>query len=197
MPSKHPYLPFIPSNATRLVIGTIPPPRFCKKPQELYENDVNFYYGSRDNYFWELLEDVFEEKLEYKNTRKAVDQRKSLLEKHGLGITDVIDTCVHKNNSAEDRNLSNIKHKDLAQLLKQNPNINTLIYTSEFVKKQVNAIFSTWHSIDKTDKKKQAITIDGRPYQVRILYSPSPGALRGLGKEGREKRSDQYKQTLT
>jgi len=29
MYSKHPFEPFIPANATKLIIGTIPPYRFC------------------------------------------------------------------------------------------------------------------------------------------------------------------------
>ena len=42
----HPYEPFIPENATKLIVGTLPPPRFTTG--ELKEGDVNFCYGSRD-----------------------------------------------------------------------------------------------------------------------------------------------------
>lgn len=43
---KHPYPPFIPDNATRLIVGTLPPPRFSLG--QLKPDDVKFCYGSRD-----------------------------------------------------------------------------------------------------------------------------------------------------
>jgi len=54
MKETHPFEAFIPSGATKLIIGTIPPERFSQK--KLFCDDVNFYYGSRDNAFWELLQ---------------------------------------------------------------------------------------------------------------------------------------------
>lgn len=48
--STHPFAPEIPEGATKLIIGTMPPYRFCNTDEALYDDDVNFYYGSRDNY---------------------------------------------------------------------------------------------------------------------------------------------------
>lgn len=197
MKSKHPFEPFISARATKLIIGTIPPPRFCKEPFELYEDDVNFYYGSRDNSFWYLLEEIFYEKLEYKNISESIEQRKKLLENLEIGITDIIADCNHANDSAKDKHLTEIIHKDLKNLLVDNPGIQTLIYTSEFVKKQVNNYFKTYHSIDSNNTKKQTVKIDGKIFQVRILYSPSPLALINLGENGAEKRKEQYREFLT
>ena len=59
MKSTHPYEPFIPLNAEKLIIGTIPPIRFCIKEREIFDDDVNFYYGSRDNAFWPIIENIF------------------------------------------------------------------------------------------------------------------------------------------
>lgn len=196
MTSSHPFEPFIPARATKLIIGTIPPERFCRSFPSLYDSDVNFYYGSRDNAFWILLGKVFEEELIRQNTPEAIEQRKKLLEKHGLGITDLISECTHANGSASDEDLKGIVHKDIRTLLKAHPAIDTLIYTSEFVKKQINAIFKTHHTIDLKNKKKQTIKIDGKVYQIRILYSPSPSGLRNLGKNGKDKRLSQYKEFL-
>ena len=198
MKSTHPYPPFIPKGATKLIIGTIPPPRFCKEKIDLYDDDVNFYYGSRDNSFWSILEEIFEEKLIYKNISEAVEQRKTFLEKNRIGITDIVAECIHDNDSANDKDLKDIKRKDIGVLLTDNPEINTLIYTSEFVKKQINEHFNnTYHSIDQTNKKKQTVRINGKLYQVRILYSPSPLALINMGKDGTFKRKEQYKEFLT
>ena len=45
MISVHPYQPFVPPQATKLIVGTMPPLRFCTEPRLLYEDDVDFYYG--------------------------------------------------------------------------------------------------------------------------------------------------------
>lgn len=197
MKSTHPFEPYIPADSEKLIIGTIPPPRFCKEPYRLYEDDVNFYYGSRDNYFWCILEEVFETKLEYGNTEQAVQQRKDLLKKLKIGITDIVDSCIHIENSAADSVLKEIRHKDIRLLLQEHPSIITLIYTSEFVKKLMNEHLKTYHSIDQNNRKKQSLKIDGKLYQVKVLYSPSPLALRNIGKDGVEKRKEQYRDFLT
>ena len=41
---QHPYKPFIPEGTTKLIVGTLPPPRFSFG--ELKKDDVNFCYGS-------------------------------------------------------------------------------------------------------------------------------------------------------
>ena len=58
MTEIHPFKPYIPEKTKKLIIGTIPPERFSKN--ELFKDDVNFYYGSRDNSFWELLKVIFD-----------------------------------------------------------------------------------------------------------------------------------------
>lgn len=157
---------------------------------------MDFYYGSKDNAFWGLLGEVFGENLLKSNTIEAIEQRKTLLIKHGFGITDIVSACSRVNQSASDEDLKDIVLKDLRQLLLDHPSIDTLIYTSELVKKQVNAFFGGYHLIDTTNRKKQSIKINEKEYQVRILYSPSPSGLRNLGVDGRSKRLNQYKEFL-
>jgi G:T/U-mismatch repair DNA glycosylase len=118
------------------------------------------------------------------------------LTKHGIGITDIISECSRVNQSASDEDLDVTALKDLSQLLIDHPSIITLIYTSEFVKKQVNRLFNGYHLIEKENKKKQSIKINDKIYQVRILYSPSPSGLRNLGINGKSKRLNQYKDFL-
>ena len=78
--SKHPYKAFIPEGADKLIIGSIPPYRFCHQDKErLFATDVNFYYGSKDNCFWDLLSDIQDIKLERINSEEAIKERKQLL----------------------------------------------------------------------------------------------------------------------
>ena len=197
MKSTHPFKPFIPIKADKLIIGTIPPPRFCLKDRKLYPEDVRFYYGSRDNAFWTIIEKIFDFDFEFKNSEKAINERKNALKELGIGITDIVDQCNHSNDFASDTDLKNLDYKDLGKLLHEHPKIKTLIYTSEFVKNQINTLFRTYHSIDKRNNKIQSIKINGTEYGVRILYSPSPNALRNLGENGSQKRERQYKDFLS
>ena len=54
---KRPYQPYIPKNATKLIVGTLPPPRFSIG--ELKKGDVDFCYGSIDGQLWEILNEIF------------------------------------------------------------------------------------------------------------------------------------------
>lgn len=198
-PEEHPFQACIPPNAKKLIIGSIPPQRFCiqkQEPNSLYPNDVNFYYGSRDNSFWDLVGEVFNISFEKENTQSAIDQREKFLRDNSIGITDVVGKCNRLNDSAEDKNLQIIEHKELEQLLKDNPQIDTLIYTSDFIKQQVNVICNTYHSGTDKSKKELTIKIGGQVYDVKILFSPSPNALRNMGKGGKERRRLQYHQFL-
>ena len=182
--STHPYDPYIPENATKLIIGTIPPYRFCT--QNLEPEDVNFYYGSKDNYFWTLLSEVTNTKIDFENSEFAVNQRKDLLCKLNMGITDIIESCIRQDKKSSDNSLKEISLKPIKELLSQYPKIDTLIYTSEFVKKKINCIGdrSDHKWIDKA-RRKYSTVINGKEYNVIILYSPSPNALRRVKTETR------------
>lgn len=197
---EHPFEPFVPKDATKLIIGSIPPQRFWKHKNDsnsLLPDDVNFYYGSCDNSFWSLVGKVYDITFENTNTQSAIEQRKKFLTEKRIGITDIVGKCSRIKGSAEDKKLLNIKHKDLAQLLKDNPQITTLIYTSDFIKQQVNKLFNnTYHTIvDKTNRQYK-IKINNKVYDVKILYSPSPNGLRNMGKNGSERRLRQYQEVL-
>jgi hypothetical protein len=68
---KHPYPIFIPENSTKIIVGTLPPPRFTTG--ELKEGDVNFCYGSRDGQLWPILDRIFSLNLKFETTSEAVE----------------------------------------------------------------------------------------------------------------------------
>lgn len=192
MKSIHPYEAFIPDGANKLIIGTIPPFRFCTNDKkDLYASDVDFYYGSKDNYFWDIMSEITCQKLHYINSPEAIEERKEILRRHHTGITDIVKECIHKNGKSDDNSLL-IDEKDpnalkpLNELLLKYPGIEQLIYTSKFVSKLVNRIADKhYHSWDKDNSKKGIVYINQRCYPVAILYSPSPSALRRVSKKDR------------
>ncbi len=185
MYSKHPYKPFIPQKATKLIIGTMPPYRFCIKPKELLDGDVDFYYGSKDNYFWDLLSEVTGIQLNQENSKETINQCKSLLTTLNIGITDIVEKCIHKDKKSDDASLEIITLKPIKELLLQNPQIDTLIYTSAFVIKQVNQIADKSYHNWKIPNKTGTVIMNGKEYNVVVLYSPSPTALRRITAETR------------
>ena len=197
MLSVHPYEPFVPQGATRLIIGTIPPYRFCIEPQALRDGDVDFYYGSRNNAFWRLIEQATGEVFDYANTQTAIEQRKVFLAKRGIGITDVIKSCVHQDGKSDDISLREIEPKPIRQLLAEHPTIGTLIYTGRSSQNNSVMFLMNHHSVDNGRHRnsvnglaEKSVTIGGKKYHVILLYSPSPNALRGIDPET---RLEQYK----
>ncbi|MGB2152731.1 MAG: hypothetical protein ACPH57_05650 [Flavobacteriaceae bacterium] len=85
---KHPYPPYIPETATRLIVGTLPPPRFSSG--ELNDQDVDFCYGSSNGMLWKIWDRLYDLKLVYENTYYATEQRKAFLKRERFGICDIV-----------------------------------------------------------------------------------------------------------
>lgn len=124
---KHPYPPFIPKNATKLIVGTLPPPRFTT--HELKPDDVNFCYGSRDGQLWRILDKIFDLNLLYENTEEAILQRKTFLELNGIGICDMVESAQREKIDASDLGMQNVIFRDLIGYLKIYPKVDTLLFT--------------------------------------------------------------------
>lgn len=123
----HPYEPFIPEGATKLIVGTLPPPRFTVG--ELKEGDVDFCYGSRDGQLWLILDRIFNLNLSYETTPAAVKQRKDFLKAEGIGICDIVASAKREKIDASDLGMREVEFRDLVSVLEKNPSINTLLFT--------------------------------------------------------------------
>ncbi len=124
---KHPYKPFIQKNSTKLIVGTLPPPRFSTG--ELLEKDVNFCYGSYYNSLWLFIDKIHNLNLRYDNSNKAIEERKAFLIKNKIGVCDIVDSAERDKIDASDLGMKNIKLRDIIDYLKQYPNIDTLLFT--------------------------------------------------------------------
>ncbi|MCR9227762.1 MAG: uracil-DNA glycosylase family protein [Flavobacteriaceae bacterium] len=123
----HPYKPFLLSEATRLIVGTLPPPRFTTgglKPQ-----DVDFCYGSCNGQLWPILDRIFDLDLKYETTQEAVEQRKQFLTEHKIGVCDIVESAEREKIDASDLGMQNVVLRDLVGYLKKYPNIKTLLFT--------------------------------------------------------------------
>ena len=124
---NHPYQPFIQKDTTKLIVGTLPPPRFSTG--ELLEKDVNFCYGSYYNSLWLFIDKIHHLNLRYDNSHEAIEERKQFLIKHKIGVCDIVDSCEREKIDASDLGMKNIQLRDVVDYLKQYPNIDTLLFT--------------------------------------------------------------------
>ena len=123
----HPYPPFLFPEATKLIVGTLPPPRFTTG--ELKEGDVDFCYGSRDGQLWKILNEIFRLGLRFETSAYAVEQRKNFLINRGIGICDIVDSAQREKIDAMDMGMKNVILRDLVRVLYENPRVGTLIFT--------------------------------------------------------------------
>ena len=123
----HPYEPFLFKDTTKLIVGTLPPPRFTKG--ELKEDDVDFCYGSRNGQLWPILDKIFDLKLKYETTAFAAKQRKEFLIAHKIGVCDIVASAERDKIDASDLGMQNIKLRNLIGYLQEYKNVDTLLFT--------------------------------------------------------------------
>ncbi|MGB3606822.1 uracil-DNA glycosylase family protein [Psychroserpens sp.] len=123
---KHPYPPFINNDTTKLIVGTLPPPRFSTGA--LLEKDVDFCYGSYFNSLWLFIDEIHKLNLRYDNSQEAIDQRKAFLITHQIGICDIVESAERDKIDASDLGMQNIKLRDLIGYLKRYPTIKTILF---------------------------------------------------------------------
>ena len=123
----HPYEPFINNSTEKLIVGTLPPPRFTTG--DLKEGDVNFCYGSRDGQLWPILNKIFDLNLQFETTQKAIDQRKLFLRERKIGICDIVASAERIKIDASDLGMKNIQLRDVLGYLEKYPKIHTLLFT--------------------------------------------------------------------
>ena len=123
----HPYAPFIDDTTLKLIVGTLPPPRFTTG--ELKEGDVNFCYGSRDGQLWPILDKIFNLNLKYETTASAIEQRKAFLKSRRIGVCDIVASAERQKIDASDIGMQNVVLRNVLCYLEKYPNVNTLLFT--------------------------------------------------------------------
>ncbi len=185
----HPYKPFIPENATKLIVGTLPPPRFTK--QQLKEGDVDFCYGSRDGLLWIVLDNIFRLDLKFETTEDAVRQRKDFLKDRGIGICDMVESSRREKIDASDLGMQEVELRNMVEILKENTKIDTLLFTGGNSKNGPEYFFRKHLKKLDSDIRLKVISnevprvhqfiLDGRLIKTVSLTAPSGSANRAIG----------------
>ncbi|RYD90462.1 MAG: hypothetical protein EOP50_15925 [Sphingobacteriales bacterium] len=201
---------YIPRNATAILLGTFPSVLIRETFGRIRPEDVDFFYGSKDNKFWRDLSLIYQQQLDQERTEQAIRQRMQLMDDLKLGLSDAIYAC-HTLGSAMDTALHDIElNTQLVKDLDAHPSVNRLYFTSSSGK--VNAESLTLRMLRAEGRlsamkivqergprlrqfRYRSSTGAGRTIETVTLYSPSPLAEQ-MGGLTPEKRRAQYKQWL-
>ena len=185
---KHPYPPFIHSDTKKLIVGTLPPPRFSTG--NLLEKDVDFCYGSYYNSLWLYIDAIHNLNLRYDNSQEAIEERKSFLIQHKIGVCDIVESGEREKIDASDLGLSNIKLRDIIGYLRKFPDVETLLFTGGNSKNGPEYLFRK--HIKSQDLKLELVSdeiprvhqfsLDGRKITTVSLTSASGSANRAIGR---------------
>lgn len=184
---KHPYSPFIQNDSTKLIVGTLPPPRFSTG--ELLKKDVDFCYGSYYNSLWLYIDKIHNLDLRYDNSDEAVNQRKQFLIQHKIGVCDIVSSAEREKIDASDLGMQNIKLRNLVGYLKQYPRIETLLFTGGnskngpeyFFRKHIKVHNLKLELILNEIPRIHQFELDDRIIKTVSLTSASGSANRAIG----------------
>lgn len=122
----HPFVPFIDNATTTLIVGTFPPHRFFSG--DLKKDDVNWFYGSRDNSLWLLLENLFGD------FGNDVETRKRRCEKLGIGFLDLFYRIRrYEKEWSVDSAIYPIEIRSLTYFLEKYKAVKSVLFTSSWV----------------------------------------------------------------
>lgn len=184
----HPYPPYIPDGATKLIVGTLPPPRFSQGL--LKEGDVDFCYGSVDGQLWKILAGVFDIELEVNDIEKAKIQRERLLIQHKIGICDMVEYCYREKIDASDLGIQDPVFRPIISILQEHKSVDTLLFTGGNSKNGPEYFFRkhlkeypeiALKSIQEQVPRIYEFKLDNRTIRTVSLTAPSGSANRAIG----------------
>lgn len=135
MIETHPFGKFVPPNAKYLILGSFTG-RQAVKRETVTDDSYDWFYGTKRNQFWPILETVYERELKSKLAKQE------LFTKLGIAMADIIYQCERKEGNNLDSNLINIVYNSdaITEILEKNQ-INKIFFTSRFVENKFNKVF--------------------------------------------------------
>ncbi len=184
---RHPYPPFLLENTSRLIVGTLPPPRFSTG--ELFKEDVDFCYGSKYGLLWPILDEIFKLDLLYENSSTAIEQRKTFLKKHKIGICDIVESCAREKMDASDLGMDSLITRNLVRVLEDQTSIELILLMGGMstngpgylLTKQLQSHKIPFKIYSEGTIKTLEFNIKQRRVKAYALISPSSAANRAIG----------------
>ena len=157
-------MPFLPSNARLLMLGSFPPPRkrWC----------MDFFYPNRSNQMWLIFGEVF-----FNDSQRFVDVAnktflqkdiEALLREKGIAIFDTATAVRRLSGNASDKDLEIVERTDIRALLSQIPACHDIVCTGQ---KSFSALTEEYGVVVPAMGQYSEFSIAGRP--LRLWRMPS------------------------
>lgn len=167
----------------------MPPPRFTRR--ELKPDDVDFCYGSRDGLLWPVLDRIFQLDLKYENTSEAIQQRQNFLKSRKIGICDIVESSRREKIDASDLGMQKVELRDMLEILRKYPKIDTLLFTGGNSKNGPEYFFRKYLKEQRAEIKLKIVSnksprvhqfiLEGRSIKTVSLIAPSGAANISIG----------------
>lgn len=183
----HPLQPFLPTNATMLMLGSFPPPKARWK--------MNFYYPNFQNDMWRIYGTVFFNNKEYflNSDKTAFNQEKieQFLRAKGIAVFDSGYKIFRQQGNASDKFLQIIEPINLTEVLAQIPQCKVIMTAGEKATETLLSLLDEERVMLKNGENT-SITIAQRQYQLYRLPSSSRAYPLALAK-----KAEIYRQFFT
>ncbi len=103
----HPFKPVFDENSKILILGSFPSPA---------SREVNFYFGHKQNRFWRVLSDLFDEKI-----ADDINSKTQFLLNQHIALWDVVYSC--EITKAADSKIKNVTVNDFSKIFNKTGNI--------------------------------------------------------------------------
>lgn len=170
---QHPWNLYIPVDASIILLGTF--------PTDTRNRKFDFFYSSPTNRLWEVLSSLAKHTIIHFQGAKAVEERREILQKLNVGLTDMGKTILRQQGSSKDHSLFPLEFMDITQILIEHPAITTIIVSGNAQGNSSLSWLNTFCSINsiKLDtkslekNKSTLINISNRNIKISKSYSPS------------------------
>ena len=186
---RHPYEPFLFKEATKLIVGTLPPPRFTIG--ELKNDDVDFCYGSRNGLLWPILDRIFELNLKYETTHLAVEQRRQFLIQQKIAVCDIVESAEREKIDASDLGMQNVRLRNIIGYLQEFEKLHTLLFMGGnskngpeyFFRRQLKESGLKMHIVSREVPRVHRFKLPETKRTIKTvsLTAPSGAANRAIG----------------
>ena len=183
----HPLVPFLPSKAKLLMLGSFPPPQSRWK--------MDFYYPNYQNDMWRIFGLIFFEDKDYfldlpnKNFKEQLIR--DFLTQIGIGIFDTAYQVKRLQGNASDKFLEIVTPTDLSKLLEQIPLCHTIMTTGD---KATDTLMQ--HFPEQVTKPMigQSVQVNYMDRELSLYRLPSSSRAYPLALE---KKANAYRQFFT
>lgn len=136
---QHPLLPFLPTNASVLFLGSFPPPRF--------RWSMDFFYPNWINDFWRIMGLLFfDDKSHFEivgEKRFDKDHIVTFAESQGLAFYDTATKVCRLNDDASDKFLEILERTDVLSLIDHLPLCTKVVTTGGKATEELFSLFSS------------------------------------------------------